>query len=241
MWRRFFLVVLWAGGTAGATGVVFYAVSQMSSDLASVNRVNADRPVPRAGSATTVVDEPTSTGATTAESTVVDEPTVPTDTEVPTTPPLLTVPEGEPATGAATSTPAPGTTRAPTVTTRAPSTGTTVSTQAPPETTAPPVATTPAPPPPTTPPPTTPPPATTIAQLVCSPYVHPVKRVGTVSVRACTDGIHFVTASVANATWSATPLAFGPPSVTVRFTGTGGTTYTCTLSGTEGVTASGDC
>ncbi len=85
------------------------------------------------------------------------------------------------------------------------------------------------------------PPATT-AGAVCAIDVRAVRRAGTVSVRACADGIHFVTASVVNGTWTATPVAFGPPTVTVQFSSTSGTVYTCTVgSDSAGVFTSGDC
>lgn len=243
VWRRFLLVVLWAAGTAGATGVVFYAVSQMSSDLASVTESNADRPIPRAGSTTTTPrNEPTQASGA-VEPTAV--PTAAPATDAPTTTPLLTSPAtSESEQGGQSGEPTvPPTVRPPTGTTRAPTSGTTVSTQAP-VTTAPPVVTTPAPPPATTQP-TAPPvtePVTTVPQPSCNPFVQPVKRVGTISVRSCADGVHFVTASVVNATWSSQPLSLGPPSVTVRFVSTSGTTLTCTLTGgLEGVFPSGDC
>lgn len=89
---------------------------------------------------------------------------------------------------------------------------------------------------------TTPAPEATAPGLVCNPYVHPVKRVGTISVRACVDGIHFVTASVANGSWSATPLEVGPPTVVVRFTSSTGTVYTCSITGNaDAFSFSGDC
>lgn len=88
--------------------------------------------------------------------------------------------------------------------------------------------------------PATPAPTTDPASA-CLSDVRPVKRVGTVSFRACADGIHLVVASVVTG-WTATPEVQGPPSVTVRFTNATGPVYTCTITGTiDSVSFSGDC
>jgi hypothetical protein len=233
-------VVLWLAGTAGATGVVFYAVSQMSTDLASVNAKNNESPSLRQSDSTSAAKNVVTTTTTSPDTTSLitlpgPEPTtVAAVTAV--TPETQADPQETEAPPAPTTQPRTGTT-AP----RQPNPGTTVATQAPtvptPAPTPPP--TTPAPPPPTTAPP--PPPPTTVG-ISCVNDVRPVQRIGTVFVRACNDGIHFVTARVVNGTWTPTPLTFGPPSVTVRFSSTGGTVYTCSISGDlDGVFTSGDC
>ena len=230
-------MALWLVGTAGATGVVFTAVSRLSTDLTSVSQ---DNNVPAAGgkgSATsTTVPSPTVTAARTppiaVEATTIgttSPPTVPT-TELPTVetnPPDETTPKNGgtlvgPSRPTTATTPATRTTPAPV--TDPPQTAPTV----------PPTVATTAPPPP--PPTTAKPPDPT-----CVSDVRRVRPAGTFLYQQCGDGLHLQSVSSVSTSWGYVVLSYGP-AISVRFTSTAGAVVQCTLEGDiNGVSATGPC
>ena len=233
-------MALWLVGTAGATGVVFTAVSRLSTDLTSVSQDNNVPASPGKGSGTsTAGPSPTVTSAravpTVVEATTVETtspPTVPTTvptTELPTAetnPPDETTPKnggtlvGPPRPTTATT---PGTRTTPPPVTDPPQTAPTV----------PPTVATTAPPPP--PPTTAKPPDPT-----CVSDVYVVKPAGTFSYQQCSDGLH-LQGVFASKSWGYAVLSSGP-TISVRFTSTTNVVVQCTLEGdSNGVNATGQC